>query len=332
MRKLTSMLLVSHILIGGIGTVNGHEVSQVAQTSLLDFLNGSWEGTYVCRQGLTNLKLVITAKDANNIEGVFNFSAHPSNPSVPSGSFRMKGSYRSSPSPGAPASLELKGTTWITQPSNWVTVDLRGDVRASERKITGRVITPGCSSFELVAQKKYTDLEPTPVRNSLNPVLKSPPPSYVKSVLGLPGELSDNCSPVTNSNLKKLMVTASVGPFRVTGLRPAVSAIRRVFDQVKTDKPDLYQQLGTEGMLCVRKVRGRSDFSNHSWGTAIDIKINNQLDARGDQKTQVGLKELYPYFQAEGFYWGAAFSTEDSMHFEASQQLLEEWKSSGEIP
>ena len=154
----------------------------------------------------------------------------------------------------------------------------------------------------------------------------------MKATLGIPGQLSENCSSVSNTNLKKLIVTKSVGSFRVTGLKPAMSAIRRVLDKVKTEKPDLYEQLGTEGMLCVRKVRGGSDFSNHSWGTAIDMTINKQLDVRGDNKTQVGLKELYPYFQAEGFYWGAAFPTEDSMHFEASRQLIERWKASGEIP
>jgi len=175
-------------------------------------------------------------------------------------------------------------------------------------------------------------LEPKPDRRSINLGLTFPSPNYMKSVLGVPGQLSADCSSVTNANLKKLIVTESVGSFRVTGLKPAVFTIRRVLDKVKIAKPDLYKQLGTEGMLCVRKVRGSSDFSNHSWGTAVDIKINQKLDIRGDNKTQAGLKELYPYFHAEGFYWGAAFPTEDSMHFETSQQLIEKWKSVGEIP
>jgi hypothetical protein len=154
----------------------------------------------------------------------------------------------------------------------------------------------------------------------------------MKRVLGTPGQLSENCSFMTNPNLKKLIVTESVGPFRVTGLKPAILAIRRALDKVKTEKPNLYQQLGTEGMLCVRKIRGGSDFSSHSWGTAIDIKINKKLDVRGDNKTQVGLKELYPYFYKEGFYWGSAFPTEDSMHFEVSQQQIDKWKALGAIP
>ena len=120
-----------------------------SRQSQVKFLNGTWEGTYICRQGLTNLKLVITAKSSNDIDAVFNFSAHPSNPSVPSGSFRMNGSYTASNSQNIPALLNLKGTSWIQRPSGWGTVDLRGNVFISEGKINGDVITPGCSRFEL---------------------------------------------------------------------------------------------------------------------------------------------------------------------------------------
>jgi hypothetical protein len=178
----------------------------------------------------------------------------------------------------------------------------------------------------------YSMSSPKPDRNSINSDLTSPTSDYMKSTLGVPGQLTTDCSPVTNSNLRKLIVTESVGSFKVTGLKPAVSVIRQIFEKVKTEKPELYKQLGTAGMLCVRKVRGGSNFSNHSWGTAVDIRVNGKLDVFGDDKTQLGLKELYPYFHAEKFYWGAGFSRkEDSMHFEASQQLIAKWKASGEI-
>jgi hypothetical protein len=125
-----------------------------------------------------------------------------------------------------------------------------------------------------------------------------------------------------------------VGPFTVTGYRPAVEALGRIFAAVEQEKPELYSQLETAGMLCVRQVRGGSGFSNHSWGTAIDIRINGQLDEVGDGKTQLGLRELYPYFHNEGFYWGAAYSgdREDSMHFEASEQQVAKWTSEPPAP
>ncbi|MFB8792502.1 MAG: M15 family metallopeptidase [Potamolinea sp.] len=173
---------------------------------------------------------------------------------------------------------------------------------------------------------------PSPINSGMTPTTAT----YMKSVLGVPGALTTDCSAVTNANLKKLMVLdkdSDVGPFKVTGLKPAVNALKGIFAKVKQDKPELYNQLGTAGMLCVRKVRGGSDFSNHSWGTAIDMKMNGKLDDVGDGKTQLGLKELEPYFRAQKFYWGAGFggSREDSMHFEASKELMESWKAGGQL-
>jgi D-alanyl-D-alanine carboxypeptidase len=86
-------------------------------------------------------------------------------------------------------------------------------------------------------------------------------------------------------------------------------------------------------MLNIRFVAGTKTYSNHSWGAAIDIKINNQLDSISDGKTQLGLLELYPYFREAGWYWGAVFNRgkmkDDSMHFEASKELLDDWKKQG---
>jgi hypothetical protein len=178
----------------------------------------------------------------------------------------------------------------------------------------------------------YSQLVDRPSPSSVNQGLTSPNASFMTSTLGTPGALTTDCSSVTNPNLERLLVTEDVGPFRVTGLKPAVDSIRNIFATVRQDNPTLYSQLGTAGMLCVRKIRGGSSFSNHSWGTAIDIKINGQLDALGDGKTQIGLKELYPYFHREGFYWGGGYSTrEDSMHFEASEELVNQWKTQGVI-
>ena len=188
------------------------------------------------------------------------------------------------------------------------------------------VVLSGALIGQAHAATDYTTLEPKPSASSINNGITSPSPSYMKGVLGVPGALTTNCSPVTDSTLKQKIVTKNVGPFSVTGLKPAVEAVERVFAAVKRDKPTLYSQLGTAGMLCVRKVRGGSDFSNHSWGTAIDIKISRKTDAVGDNKTQLGLRELYPYFRGEGFYWGAEFPKEDSMHFEVSKEKIADWK------
>jgi hypothetical protein len=73
-------------------------------------------------------------------------------------------------------------------------------------------------------------------------------------------------------------------------------------------------------------VRGStSSISNHSWGTAIDLTVNKLLDQRGDGKVQYALAVIAPIFNRHGWYWGAAFRTEDAMHFEASKSLIDAW-------
>ena len=47
---------------------------------------------------------------------------------------------------------------------------------------------------------------------------------------------------------------------------------------------------------------------------------------------QQGLVDLAPFMEAERFFWGAAFPTPDGMHFEASNELITDWKSSNTIP
>ncbi len=167
--------------------------------------------------------------------------------------------------------------------------------------------------------------------------------SSLTAKLGSPGSpltaacFSCNCAP-TNVTITSAKVTENVGPFRVTGLKPAVSALRRAFDKVKTEKPDLYGKLHTAGMLCacpIKRTDGSpgSAYGSRSWGTAIDIYVGSNVDPRGDGKTQIGLAQLAPYLNAEGFYWGGGFAGagETSMRFEASQELIDKWVRSGDL-
>jgi hypothetical protein len=151
------------------------------------------------------------------------------------------------------------------------------------------------------------------------------------SALGAPRTLKTvDCSPVTNPKIKRLIKTANVGPFRATGLTPALESLTRIFAKVKTQDPELYGLVGSAGMLCCRLVRGsKTSFSNHSWGTAIDLTIGGQLDGVGDGKCLQGLLELYKYFKTEEWFWGSEFSREDSMHFEASDELIHKWSQQG---
>ncbi|MCB0535541.1 MAG: peptidoglycan-binding protein [Saprospiraceae bacterium] len=167
---------------------------------------------------------------------------------------------------------------------------------------------------------------------TINSGVRSAKQQTMLALLGNPRSSYDvDCQPVTNPALKKLIVLEDVGPFRVTGLKPAVDDLRKIFSNVKASNPTLHAALSTAGMLCCRLVRGTKTgaISNHSWGTAIDIKINDELDRRGDEKVLQGLVDLAPFFNQQGWFWGAGFGTEDGMHFEVGDERIREFHKAG---
>lgn len=168
---------------------------------------------------------------------------------------------------------------------------------------------------------------PRPSRDSINIGLTSVSPQFMIQQLGRPRDtFSSDCQPMTNPTLRKNVTRGPVGNFQVEGLRPAVESLRRALAQVQIEQPAVYAILGTAGMLCCRLVRGSSTaISNHSWGTAIDFKLNGILDRRGDNQVQLGLTLIASIMNQHGWYWGAAFRTEDAMHFEASRMLISQW-------
>ncbi len=170
-------------------------------------------------------------------------------------------------------------------------------------------------------------------RVSINGDLRGARNRTMLEILGNPrGDYSEDCQNPTSPRLLALVVREDVGPFTVRGLRPAVAALRTILAEVEANEPDIHKRLGNVGMLCCRFVRGsRSAISNHSWGTAIDLTIDRVLDRRGDDRAQRGLLQIRSYFNKHRFFWGAAFPTEDSMHFEASDQLIREWQASGAL-
>jgi murein L,D-transpeptidase YcbB/YkuD len=152
------------------------------------------------------------------------------------------------------------------------------------------------------------------------------------SLLGNPrgGNYDQECRPVTNARLRASVVTRSVGPFRVTGLLPAVESLTEILADIQNEEPEVHAALGTAGMLCARFVRNSTtSISNHSWGTAIDLNLNGQLDRPGNGKTQRGLASIAPIFNRHKWYWGAGFPREDAMHFELSDQKIRELHAAG---
>jgi hypothetical protein len=141
-------------------------------------------------------------------------------------------------------------------------------------------------------------------------------------------------SDITNPKLLKAIITQDVGPFKATGLAPAVASLKQIFAEVKSKHFDVYQNITNGGMRVCRLQRGsKTAISNHSWGTAIDLGFGKDskgfavVDPPKDHKTYFGLALIAPIFNAHGWYWGASFSREDAMHFEGSKRLIDSWSS-----
>jgi hypothetical protein len=170
---------------------------------------------------------------------------------------------------------------------------------------------------------------PRPAPGTVNIGLTAVSNGHMLAMLGEPllgGGYTSQCRTPSQPRLRRNLVTDTIGPFRVTGLVPAVLSLKEVMTDIAAEQPAAYQALGTAGMLCCRLVRGSdSAISNHSWGTAIDLTLNGVLDAYGDDKVQHGLSLIAPIFNRHGWYWGAVFRKEDGMHFEASRDLIDQW-------
>jgi hypothetical protein len=102
-------------------------------------INGEWEGTYVCSQGVTGLDLLIEAGPGGKLTATFDFYPVLANQSVPSGSFVMKGHYDAK-------GVWLDPGKWLVEPAGYVTVAITGHVPAISA-FHGAVT--GCSGFTL---------------------------------------------------------------------------------------------------------------------------------------------------------------------------------------
>ena len=169
-----------------------------------------------------------------------------------------------------------------------------------------------------------------PPRDQINGGKRSCPTGMLVKRYGPPRQrLTDDCEKVTAPFWKSRMVTKSVGPFRASGHRLAVALLTVSLAKVKLRHPELYKDLGSAGMLCCRRVRGSTALSNHGLGLAIDFNFRGRLDSRGDGKCQRAMLLLYSVMKEDGWYWGAEFPTEDSMHFEVSAEKVQEWIDAG---
>jgi D-alanyl-D-alanine carboxypeptidase len=171
-------------------------------------------------------------------------------------------------------------------------------------------------------------------RDRFNRGVTQPRNKTMLALLGRPREdLGTDCRTISNPKLKALVETRQIGPIKATMLKPALDSLERIVAKLQKDEPDIAAKLGTAGALCVRLIRGsNSSVSNHSFGTAIDITLQGELDPFADGTMQIGLVILAEHFNEEGWYWGGGYNREDGMHFEVGEETLRKWVEDGLIP
>lgn len=121
------------------------------------------------------------------------------------------------------------------------------------------------------------------------------------------------------SNRNKFMVLWDVPSNIETGVIPnrlfcntdLVAPLTRVFTDIVNAK--LHEELLTfDGCFNIRKSRGLSIPSLHSWGVAVDFDaFRNQLGA--EPKMNPKIVEI---FEVHGFDWGGRWKRKDGMHFQ----------------
>jgi len=168
-------------------------------------------------------------------------------------------------------------------------------------------------------------LVPIPPSNTFNQGLHSASEQTMLNAFGVPGQRTQDCSPATGAFKLRIVSRVNVGPFNVSGLDVAVASLVRVFADAIQQIPDVVAAVKTAGMLCVRHKRTNANsFSNHSWGSAIDIFFGSGVVPQGSNKTHRGCLQLAPFFNHHGWFWGAGFSgrSVDSMHFEVAEETI----------
>lgn len=168
-------------------------------------------------------------------------------------------------------------------------------------------------------------------RRRINGALRPARNSTLLPLLGDPrGTYDAECRDLTNPQLAALMVRRDLGRFEATGLAPAVAVLAEVLEDLGRHSPAMRQSLGLGSMLCCRRVAASGiAISSHSWGVALDVTVDGEIDPGNSAEIWAVLHVLHRLFARRGFFWGAAFHAEEPMHFEASDQLLRDWAARG---
>jgi hypothetical protein len=85
-----------------------------------------------------------------SVSAIFNFYPTKSNPTLPSGSYHMNGSFDE-----ATGQLQLGGSGWIKRPENYDMIPLKGSIDKATNTFRGKIEFQGC--LEFVLRKETAD-------------------------------------------------------------------------------------------------------------------------------------------------------------------------------
>jgi hypothetical protein len=103
---------------------------------------GEWTGKYVCLQGITGARLILSDDGSR---GVFHFFPLPENPKVPEGCFQVTGVFNSST-----GALAIVPGEWYLKPRNFRSIVFSGVVDERGQNFAGKITgLEGCASVFL---------------------------------------------------------------------------------------------------------------------------------------------------------------------------------------
>lgn len=135
---------------GGATAETRSEPEVVTASIVIETTNGYrvegdsvWEGRYLCPQGVTGLTLELSGGSGAEVAAVFHFYALPENPTVPTGSYTLRGVVRGD------GTIDLLPERWIEQPYGYVMVGMTGVLDRVSGVMRGRIAAPECDGFDL---------------------------------------------------------------------------------------------------------------------------------------------------------------------------------------
>ena len=103
---------------------------------------GEWTGKYVCGQGVTGARLILSEDGSR---GVFHFYALPENPGVPEGCYQVTGIFNN-----VTGALAVVPGSWYLQPRRYQSAAFSGIVDERGQNFAGKIIgMKGCASVFL---------------------------------------------------------------------------------------------------------------------------------------------------------------------------------------